>query len=141
MKTDNAKIKSGLITSVIFGSILIFAVITVLIGVSFGSKNINMADCLHIILGKTFHFDLDENLSRDVTILWNMRMPRMLLALAAGGGFGGRRGAWSATSASSSSARERSGVCVSEGAGNQASSTVPASFPAATTFTSATPEA
>lgn len=86
MKTDNAKIKSGLITSVIFGSILIFAVITVLIGVSFGSKNINMADCLHIILGKTFHFDLDENLSRDVTILWNMRMPRMLLALAAGGG-------------------------------------------------------
>lgn len=86
MKIYNAKINSRLITSAIFVLIVIFAVITVLIGVSCGSKNINMADCFHIILSKIFNFDLDESLSRDVTILWNMRMPRMLLALAAGGG-------------------------------------------------------
>ena len=86
MRTDDKKINSKIMTSAIFILIIIFAVITVLIGVGYGSKNINLADCFKIITSKLFNLDLDESLSRDVTILWNMRMPRMLLALAAGGG-------------------------------------------------------
>lgn len=86
METYNAKINSKFLTALIFVSIVLFAVVTVFIGVSYGSKSIDMADCFHIISGKIFNLRIDERLSRDVTILWNMRMPRMLLALAVGGG-------------------------------------------------------
>ena len=64
----------------------LIAVVTVIIGVSLGSKNIPLQDAARIIFLKLTGGNTDAFVKSDVTILWNMRTPRMLLAFAVGGG-------------------------------------------------------
>lgn len=83
-KSEGELSKTGLgLTIFIIG---LFAVITVVAGVKFGSVKINFVDALKIIIGKIIGFSSDSFIASEVIILWNMRMPRMLLALAVGGG-------------------------------------------------------
>ena len=63
--------------------ILIFIIY---IGTSIGSSNISMLDTISIIANKTFGITLrDGVLPKDVSIIWKIRLPRVLLAFLVGG--------------------------------------------------------
>ena len=62
--------------------ILIFIIY---IGTSIGSSNISMLDTISIIANKTFGITLrDGVLPKDVSIIWKIRLPRVLLAFKNG---------------------------------------------------------
>ena len=62
------------------------SVFVIAAGASLGSTNISFADTVAIILHKTFGVPLGEHISLvDVSIVWLLRLPRVLLAFFAGG--------------------------------------------------------
>lgn len=67
--------------------ISIFILISIIyIGTSIGSSNISMLDTISIIANKTFGITLrDGVLPKDVSIIWKIRLPRVLLAFLVGG--------------------------------------------------------
>lgn len=67
--------------------ISIFILISIIyIGTSIGSYNISMLDTISIIANKTFGITLrDGVLPKDVSIIWKIRLPRVLLAFLVGG--------------------------------------------------------
>ncbi|MDR0464105.1 MAG: iron ABC transporter permease [Treponema sp.] len=69
---------------IIIGAIIsIFIIIT---GASLGSTNISFIDTIQITLHKIFRAPLSENIdSRHVSIMWLLRLPRVLLAFLVGG--------------------------------------------------------
>jgi len=75
----NKKYKLGIIVG-----LLVFLVIS--IGTSFGSSNINILDIIKIIISKTTSFDISKDIAKsDISIIWNIRLPRVLLAFSVGG--------------------------------------------------------
>ena len=71
------------------GKILIGIIISILIliaGVSLGSTDISFIDTVQITLHKIFKLPLSENIdAKDVSIVWLLRLPRVLLAFLIGG--------------------------------------------------------
>lgn len=67
--------------------ISIFILISIIyIGTSIGGSNISMLDTISIIANKTFGITLrDGVLPKDVSIIWKIRLPRVLLAFLVGG--------------------------------------------------------
>lgn len=64
--------------------ILIFVIFS--IGTSFGSSSINVFHTINIIGHSIFNFDLVEGIDlNDVEIIWNLRLPRVILAFLVGG--------------------------------------------------------
>lgn len=62
------------------------AFLVICIGTSIGSSNISMLDTISIIANKTFGITLrDGVLPKDVSIIWKIRLPRVLLAFLVGG--------------------------------------------------------
>ena len=63
-------------------------VITVITAVSLGQVNIKVSDTYKIIFGKLIHNDEIYNSSSKamIAIVWNMRLPRVLLGLLTGAG-------------------------------------------------------
>ena len=56
------------------------------IGTSMGSSNINILDTAQIIIHKIFNSPLSSHInSKDVSIIWSLRVPRVLLAFLVGG--------------------------------------------------------
>lgn len=56
------------------------------LGTSIGSSSINILDTLQIILHKIFSVPLKEGISaQQVAIIWNLRLPRVILAFIVGG--------------------------------------------------------
>lgn len=56
------------------------------IGTSIGSSNINIVDTAQILLHKIFNISLGDNINpKDVSIIWSLRVPRVLLAFLVGG--------------------------------------------------------
>jgi iron complex transport system permease protein len=69
---------------ILIGSVL--AVVIVCGGASIGSSNIRLLDTLKIIVEKTLSIPLTEGIEpRDVSIVWLLRLPRVLLAFIVGG--------------------------------------------------------
>jgi iron complex transport system permease protein len=69
---------------ILIGSVL--AVVIVCGGASFGSSNIRLIDTLKIIAGKVLSMPVAEGIEpRDVSIVWQLRLPRALLAFIVGG--------------------------------------------------------
>ena len=63
---------------------LVFLIIC--IGTSIGSSNISIIDIISIISHKLFNTGLLEGIeAKDVSIIWNIRLPRVLLAFCVGG--------------------------------------------------------
>ena len=66
-------------------SILILIFI-IYIGTSIGSSNISMLDTISIIANKLINIPLrDGVMPKDVSIIWKIRLPRVLLAFLVGG--------------------------------------------------------
>lgn len=60
--------------------------IILLLGTSIGSSDISLIDTLSIILNKTLNISLAENITaKDISIIWKLRLPRVLLAFLVGG--------------------------------------------------------
>ena len=60
--------------------------ILIYIGASIGSSNISMLDTISIIANKALGIPLREGiLAKDVSIIWKIRLPRVLLAFLVGG--------------------------------------------------------
>ena len=75
----NRKYKLSIMTLII-----VFLVIS--IGTSFGSSNINILDTAQILIHKMFSLSLNSNISpKEVSIIWTLRVPRVLLAFLVGG--------------------------------------------------------
>ncbi|MEF9990527.1 MAG: iron ABC transporter permease [Romboutsia sp.] len=56
------------------------------IGTSIGSSNINIFDTANILLNKLLNIPLRENINhKDISIIWSLRLPRVLLAFLVGG--------------------------------------------------------
>ncbi|MDR0526200.1 MAG: iron ABC transporter permease [Spirochaetaceae bacterium] len=56
------------------------------LGTSFGSSGISAAQTLNVLLNKFFFVALNDDIpQRTVTIIWELRLPRVLLAFCAGG--------------------------------------------------------
>lgn len=56
------------------------------IGISIGSSNINILDTANILLNKMLNIPLRDNIkSKDISIIWTIRLPRVLLAFMVGG--------------------------------------------------------
>ena len=56
------------------------------IGTSMGSSNINILDTAQIIIHKIFNSPLSSHINpKDVSIIWSLRVPRVLLAFLVGG--------------------------------------------------------
>ena len=65
-------------------------VLIICIGTSIGSSNIYLFEIFQIILLKTVHVPLKEGIaSKDVAIIWNLRLPRVILAFLVGGALAG----------------------------------------------------
>ena len=59
------------------------------IGTSIGSSNIHVLDTISIILNKIFNIPLKEGIDpKDISIIWLLRLPRVLLAFMVGGCLG-----------------------------------------------------
>ena len=73
--------KKGIISVGIVASILIL-----IAGVSLGSTNISFIDTILITLHKVFHLPLSADIgAKDVSIVWLLRLPRVILAFLVGG--------------------------------------------------------
>ncbi|MFP3040944.1 iron ABC transporter permease [Treponema primitia] len=69
---------------ILIGSVL--ALVIVCAGASFGSSNIRIYDTLRIIAEKILPLSFTEGIDpRDVSIVWLLRLPRVLLAFIVGG--------------------------------------------------------
>ncbi|MDK2564136.1 iron ABC transporter permease [Romboutsia sedimentorum] len=56
------------------------------LGVSIGSSNINILDTINILLNKMLNIPLKESINpKDISIIWSIRLPRVLLAFMVGG--------------------------------------------------------
>jgi len=65
---------------------IILSILMIILGVSLGSSNINFGDTFFIILHKIFGLPLSENITQqNVSIVWLLRLPRVLLAFLVGG--------------------------------------------------------
>lgn len=63
---------------------LVFFIIS--IGTSIGSSNIHILDTMSIILNKVINLPLREGVDpKDISIIWSLRLPRVLLAFMVGG--------------------------------------------------------
>ncbi|WP_283595259.1 FecCD family ABC transporter permease [Paraclostridium bifermentans] len=63
---------------------LVFFIIS--IGTSIGSSNIHILDTMSIILNKVINLQLREGIEpKDISIIWSLRLPRVLLAFMVGG--------------------------------------------------------
>lgn len=63
---------------------LVFFIIS--IGTSIGSSNIHILDTISIILNKVINLPLREGIDpKDISIIWSLRLPRVLLAFMVGG--------------------------------------------------------
>lgn len=63
---------------------LVFFIIS--IGTSIGSSNIHILDTMSIILNKVINLPLREGIEpKDISIIWALRLPRVLLAFMVGG--------------------------------------------------------
>lgn len=68
----------------ILSIIVIFIIL--LLGTSIGSSDISLVDTVSIILNKTLNISLAGNISaKDISIIWKLRLPRVLLAFLVGG--------------------------------------------------------
>ena len=68
----------------ILSIIIIFIIL--LLGTSIGSSDISLIDTLSIILNKTLNISLAESITaKDISIIWKLRLPRVLLAFLVGG--------------------------------------------------------
>ena len=55
-------------------------------GISIGSSNINILDTANILLNKMLNIPLRDNIKlKDISIIWTIRLPRVLLAFMVGG--------------------------------------------------------
>lgn len=64
---------------------IFIAILVICIGTSIGSSNINIQDVISIILNKMFKIPLLEGIEeRYVSIIWKLRLPRVLLAFLVG---------------------------------------------------------
>lgn len=55
-------------------------------GIVIGSTNVGAVDILNIIINKLFNFPLPNRIqANDVAIIWNLRLPRVILAFLVGG--------------------------------------------------------
>lgn len=55
-------------------------------GISIGSSSINILDTANILLNKMLHIPLREHINpKDISIIWTIRFPRVLLAFMVGG--------------------------------------------------------
>lgn len=83
---DISKSKTLYVVVIIF--LMAALVITVVTAVSLGQVNIKVSDTYKIIFGKLIHNDEIYNSSSKamIAIVWNMRLPRVLLGLLAGAG-------------------------------------------------------
>ena len=69
---------------IICSILLVFLILS--IGISVGSSNIKIIDSISIILNKMFNMSLREDIAiKDVSIIWKIRLPRVLLAFLVGG--------------------------------------------------------
>ncbi|WP_455539482.1 FecCD family ABC transporter permease [Terrisporobacter sp.] len=65
---------------------IIIVLIILLLGTSIGSSDISLIDTLSIILNKTLNISLVDNIAtKDISIIWQLRLPRVLLAFLVGG--------------------------------------------------------
>ncbi|MDR2517756.1 MAG: iron ABC transporter permease, partial [Spirochaetaceae bacterium] len=65
---------------------LLLTLCVIAAGVSLGSSDISVRDTLLIILHKMFHLPLADGIDpKNVSIVWLLRLPRVLLAFIAGG--------------------------------------------------------
>ena len=56
------------------------------VGTSIGSSNINLLDTAQILIHKMFSLPLNSNITpKEVSIIWTLRVPRVLLAFLVGG--------------------------------------------------------
>jgi len=70
---------------IIFGSVISFIII--LTAAALGSSAISFSDTILITLHKIFKLPLSENIdAKNVSIVWLLRLPRVLLAFLVGGG-------------------------------------------------------
>lgn len=88
MKKVNDISKSKTLYVVVIIFLMAALVITVITAVSLGQVNIKVSDTYKIIFGKLTHHDEIFNSSSKamIAIVWNMRLPRVLLGLLAGAG-------------------------------------------------------
>lgn len=69
---------------IVVGSVI--SLLIIIVAASLGSTNISLGDTILIILHKIFGVPLSENIDpRSVSIVWLLRLPRVLLAFFAGG--------------------------------------------------------
>ncbi|MDR0502465.1 MAG: iron ABC transporter permease [Treponema sp.] len=65
---------------------IIISISLIIIAASLGSSSINFIDTIKITLHKIFRLPLSENIDpKDVSIVWLLRLPRVLLAFLVGG--------------------------------------------------------
>ena len=96
--TNNTNLKSEILSAFVIvrngswskkGIISIGILISILIlitAASLGSTNIKFSDTILITLHKIFRFPLSENIdAKDVSIVWLLRLPRVILAFLVGG--------------------------------------------------------
>ncbi|MDR1773904.1 MAG: iron ABC transporter permease [Clostridioides sp.] len=68
---------------------LVISIFILFAGVTVGSAGISFSDVINILLNKTIGTSLEKNITDvNVSIIWNIRFPRVIMAFAVGGALG-----------------------------------------------------
>ena len=70
----------------VYAALVILLVITLVLAVNFGSVDISYQDVFHIIYGKFTGGDLSAYKSSQISIIWSLRLPKVIVAACTGAG-------------------------------------------------------
>lgn len=70
---------------VVFIILLLFLLLSMIIALFFGSANVNMSTAIRVLEAKLFKIDVPALKKSAIAIIWDLRLPRALLAVAIGG--------------------------------------------------------
>ena len=76
-------------TSIKVGLLILLCIIVIIIGIGVGSVSVELRDTVNILLHKIFGRSLSADISDSmVSIVWNLRVPRVLMAFIVGAALG-----------------------------------------------------
>ena len=65
-------------------ALIVILLMTMFFAITSGNSELSLKSVVNIILFKLTNYNLDSISARDVAIVWNMRLPRILMAILAG---------------------------------------------------------
>ena len=85
-KREHDFLRTGNRRLIFLSFLMILIPIVILLGIIMGSTNIDILDVFAVIKGKITNEEIDNISKSTITVIWDLRLPRVILSLVVGGG-------------------------------------------------------